>query len=146
MFLLCFFALLYSGFILALVVSLLTMLFYGLLRMKTRGRFVFGGLGVLFLLALLGSGFFLFQTGNVTFQIPEIFLTSLSIQVLGGLIALVLLWMSGRALLWMGERDEPRRHFVAYAFLCFLILLAFSLPFLAVSHLFLFWLFMAILL
>lgn len=145
-FLLCFFALFYSGFIFTLCVSLLTMLFYGLLRSKVRGRLVFGGLGVLFLLLLVGFGFYISQTGNMDFQVPEIFLNSLPLQILGGLIALTLLWMSSKALLWIGEKDEVRRHFVAVSFLCFLILLGFYLPFLAVSHLFLLWLFMAILL
>lgn len=125
------------GFILAIFMAIHA-------RSKWSRVFGIAGAGLSFFALFFYPPFF--QEGLSGLSIPEWFLLTPFLKLLFVSLGISVVWMGVQALAWLRERDLHRRFAVAYAFLCFLVLLCFHLPFLTVNQLFLFWLFMAILL
>lgn len=115
---------------------------YGLLQSRLRHSFWFWPFLSVFIFAL-GLGLFFMGGGS------DPFFQGLDGGPNGVALTVLLLSLVGllaRALPWMQEQDAQRRFAVATALLCFVPLALLNISSVTVSHAFLFWFFMAILL
>lgn len=144
--LLCSGALFSVGAFLPMWAAFLVLLLHGVFYLRKGHALAFYASILGFIASLLGSIFFLFQEEVLVFEGPDVLLESLPMQIFGGILGLAVAWMSVKAFLWLSESDGARRGFMAWAYLCFLLTLGLHLSVLTIGHVFLFWLFMAVLL
>lgn len=118
----------------ALAVVTLIMGVYALLQLKWKGKQFLAA--VIFLLGFVG----------LVFSSPVELRSVLEENAAFFLLSAMVLWTLAKALPWLGEKDQHNRYGMSCAFLVFVTLLALHYPSVALTHVYLFWLFAAILL
>ncbi len=118
----------------ALAVVALTAAVFAVMQLKWKLKPFLAA--VIFLLGFVGLVF------SSSVELGSVFEENAAFLLLSGMV----LWTLAKALPWLGEKDQHNRYGMSCAFLVFVTLLALHYPSVVLTHVYLFWLFAAILL